>query len=633
MATKETKDGLGYIIQAITNIIEPKVADLRYDKTYRAKVTGKRDIGIYNVEINRIEYQLNYSGNLEIGDIVRVKAPLNNFSDIYIETVPGSGGGSGGTENYNDLINKPVLNTNNTTGQNVSSNEIIKGTISLHKIAKTGDYNDLNNKPSLKFIPISDKGVADGVATLGTDSKVVSEQLPIASNSVLGAIKVGTNLTITNTGVLNNSISVIDNLESESTTNALSANQGKILKGYITDNDTMITTLQEDVINIEDNITKIKANYIPTSQKGNANGVATLGVDVKVPDSQLPIASDSKLGVIKVGANLSIGADGTLNAVGGGTGGVINETVIGSIALYAGEKIPDGWLICNGQIVYSKDYPDLYKVIGNTYGGTGVSGDFQVPDLRDRIPLGLNNDAGGLTDFIGNKGGSATHTHTLNNAYGNMYIGSEYMYYNRKQNVTNNTTIRKSVSGGYGENARTWNKSDITLGGTTDSESNMPPYIKLNYIIKAKETNAVIASVEDTLTSDSTKNALSAKQGKVLDGMITTLGTYSTNEINTGKKWIDGKPIYRKVISCGTLPNATSKLVNHNISNIDNSRVYGFAVRTSDKREFPLPFSSADGNGNIQLDLTSTQIQIASNIDRSSFNTSYVILEYTKTTD
>lgn len=55
---------------------------------------------------------------------------------------------SGGTVNYNDLQNKPILNTNNTTSQSVSSNEIIGGTIKLHKISKTGSYNDLRDKPT-----------------------------------------------------------------------------------------------------------------------------------------------------------------------------------------------------------------------------------------------------------------------------------------------------------------------------------------------------------------------------------------------------------------------------------------------------------------------------------------------------
>ena len=203
MATKETKDGLGYIIQAISNIVEPKVADLRYDKTYRAKVTEKVEAGIYKVKINSREYQLEYKGDLNVGDIVRVKAPLNNFSDIYIEAEPSTGGGSGGTSNYNDLLNKPILNTNNTEAQPVNEKETIKGTIKLHKVSKTGNYNDLNNKPSLDFIPISEKGVANGVATLGTNSKVVSSQLPIASVSELGTIKVGANLNITEDGTLN----------------------------------------------------------------------------------------------------------------------------------------------------------------------------------------------------------------------------------------------------------------------------------------------------------------------------------------------------------------------------------------------------------------------------------------------
>lgn len=175
----DNRDGLDCILQAINNIVEPKVAKLKYDKTYRAKVTQQIDTGLYMVKINNVEYKLPYSGTLNVGDIVKVKAPLNNFSDIYIEALPGSGGGGGGgTTDYNDLTNKPVLNSNYSTSQTPNASEIIKGTISLHKISKTGNYNDLLNKPDLDFIPTSEKGKAGGVATLGTDSKITSTELP-----------------------------------------------------------------------------------------------------------------------------------------------------------------------------------------------------------------------------------------------------------------------------------------------------------------------------------------------------------------------------------------------------------------------------------------------------------------------
>jgi hypothetical protein len=38
-----------------------------------------------------------------------------------------------------------------------------------------------------------------------------------------------------------------------------------------------------------------------------------------------------------------------------------------------------------------------------------------------------------------------------------------------------------------------------------------------------------------------------------------TWWNYSTSEVATGETWIDGKPIYRKIIDCGALPNATTK--------------------------------------------------------------------------
>lgn len=136
--------GLQNIIDAINNLIEPKLGSLRYDKTFRAKVVSYEGNNVYGVQINGKNYKAVYTGEkIPVGQIVKVKAPLNNFSDIYIETLPGSGSGSAG--NYNDLLNKPILNTNNTGTQVPSATETIQGTISLHKVSKTGNYNDLLN--------------------------------------------------------------------------------------------------------------------------------------------------------------------------------------------------------------------------------------------------------------------------------------------------------------------------------------------------------------------------------------------------------------------------------------------------------------------------------------------------------
>lgn len=284
MSTQNT-NGLNYIIQAINNIVEPKVSSLKYDKTYRAKVTQQIDTGIYMVQINNIEYRLSYSGTLNVGDIVKVKAPLNNFSDIYIEAMPGSGG-SGGTTNYNDLTNKPVLNSNYTNSQVPNDSEIIKGIISLHKISKTGNYGDLNNLPDLNFIPISQKGKADGVATLGANSKVPKEELP--DDTVYDSNYVHTDENFTS--ILK---SKLDGIDAGAQVNKIEVVQKNGTPLPITNKtvNVIVPTKTSDLIN---------------------DGDGTLPFI-----SSLPIATTNTLGGIKVGANLNITSDGFLNATGG----------------------------------------------------------------------------------------------------------------------------------------------------------------------------------------------------------------------------------------------------------------------------------------------------------------------------
>lgn len=54
---------------------------------------------------------------------------------------------------YTDLSSLPVLDTTNSTALSTDDDEIITGTISLHKVSKTGSYNDLNNKPTIPSGP------------------------------------------------------------------------------------------------------------------------------------------------------------------------------------------------------------------------------------------------------------------------------------------------------------------------------------------------------------------------------------------------------------------------------------------------------------------------------------------------
>ena len=59
------------------------------------------------------------------------------------------------------------------------------------------------------------------------------------------------------------------------------------------------------------------------------------------------------------------------------------------------------------------DYPDLFSVIGITYGGNGME-TFALPDMRGRFPMGAGQGPG-LTDrALGSRFGHERHTLTTN---------------------------------------------------------------------------------------------------------------------------------------------------------------------------------------------------------------------------
>ena len=148
----------------------------------------------------------------------------------------------------------------------------------------------------------------------------------------------------------------------------------------------------------------------------------------------------------------------------------------GILLPYAGTASPDGWMLCNGQEVSRETYSNLFTVIGDSYGIGDGSTTFNLPDLRGRMPMGLDNMGGNsadrvvhsAADSIGGNAGEETHQLSMDELpTRNAYSG----HANRGQ----------GDSGGSFNYVHQLHTSSI---GNDQSHNNMPPYLSLSYIIK-----------------------------------------------------------------------------------------------------------------------------------------------------
>lgn len=141
---------------------------------------------------------------------------------------------------------------------------------------------------------------------------------------------------------------------------------------------------------------------------------------------------------------------------------------------------PKGWAFCNGQLLSINQNQALFSLLGTTYGGNGTT-TFQLPDLRDRIPVHF-----GASIALGQQGGAASHT--LSNAEtAHNHDMKAFDGLGTSATPDNNfiatpvlgATAIKAFSPGY----------DTTLASSSESEgssaahTNLMPYLTLNFII------------------------------------------------------------------------------------------------------------------------------------------------------
>lgn len=119
-------------------------------------------------------------------------------------------------------------------------------------------------------------------------------------------------------------------------------------------------------------------------------------------------------------------------------------------------------------------------------------------------------------------------------------------------------------------------------------------------------------------------------------GVISNRGSFDYAEYKTADKWVDGKPIYRKVVNFGALPNATTKNLAHGIANMDKywlDTTNSFVTDSGSSARYLPSFASPQAIGSSWTAyVTAVNITVITGSDRSGFTGTFTI-RYTKTTD
>lgn len=306
--------------------------------------------------------------------------------------------------------------------------------------------------------------------------------------------------------------------------------------------------------------------------------------------------------------------------------GTLGFTPCGTVISYFGETAPDNYLICDGSQYNKTDYPQLWTLLSSLTDTTPYVVDedntkFKVPDLRG--------------EFLR---GTETNSHTNQGSGANVGIHQD------------GTEIRDG-----------WMNPNKTLMlRYTETEYNSlsdPSYPGLNFdkqdrVINTGTNPSYIYNISGSFSTEnylgaenlSYKDTIRPTNTSVLyciaykDIYIDARFDYSTEERVVGT-WIDGKPLYQKVIVYESDASTAQTTINHNIGNIDLIWTTAFYQRSTDGTMRTVP-TGYIGNDNVVyyqeqtwFVVNDTQIFLRRSSDFREQGKFYFIIKYTKTTD
>jgi len=154
------------------------------------------------------------------------------------------------------------------------------------------------------------------------------------------------------------------------------------------------------------------------------------------------------------------------------------EPFLGEIAMVTFNFAPQGWALCNGQLLNIAQNTALFALLGTTYGGDGVK-TFALPNLQGRIPMHQGN-----SHVLGQSGGVETVTLTQAQMpkHGHVLTASQNSATTKtpKANVLATETQNTYASA---TNLANMSSSAIGTAGGNAPHTNLQPYLTINFII------------------------------------------------------------------------------------------------------------------------------------------------------
>ncbi|MBD2472964.1 phage tail protein [Nostoc sp. FACHB-145] len=157
----------------------------------------------------------------------------------------------------------------------------------------------------------------------------------------------------------------------------------------------------------------------------------------------------------------------------------MSEPFLAEIKITAFNYAPQGWALCNGQLLPINQNQALFSLLGTTYGGNGQT-NFALPDFRGRVPIHVGNNF-----ILGQQGGEENHTLSLPESPSHNHI-----LYANSNTAINTNPASQMLAQPSGTNLTytktpnaSLNASSVSTVGGSQPHENRQPSLVLNFII------------------------------------------------------------------------------------------------------------------------------------------------------